>query len=106
MVPAPTIDSAGTQGNEPGSIEAPGGVVEVRGSNLETATVIDLLVGEDGVPVEDMDLWQSLTATYEEEGGVLVTNDGVEGSAPQSSGAVRVTTAGGSATYPVQYSAH
>ena len=85
VVPAPTIGSAGTQGCEPGTIEAPGGVVEVRGTNLETATVIDLLVGEDGAPVEDMELWQSLTATY---------------------GAVSVTTAGGSAAYPVQYSVH
>ena len=105
-VPAPTIDSAGTQGFEPGTIEAPGGVVEVSGSNLETATAIDLLVGEDGTPVEDMELWQSLSATYDEDGGVLTTNDGVEGSAPQGYGAVRVTTAGGSASYPVQYSVH
>ena len=105
-VPAPTIDAAGTQGFEPGTIEAPGGVVEVSGSNLETATAIDLLVGEDGTPVEDMELWQSISATYDEDGGVLTTNDGVEGSAPQGYGAVRVTTAGGSAAYPVQYSVH
>ena len=105
-VPAPTIDSAGTQGCEPGTIEAPGGVVEVRGSNLETATVIDLLVGEDGAPVEDMELWQSLTATYDAEGEVLATNGVIEDSAPQSFGMVRVTTTGGTATYPVQYSVH
>ena len=53
-----------------------------------------------------MELWQSLSATYDEDGGVLTTNDGVEGSAPQGYGAVRVTTAGGSASYPVQYSVH
>ena len=106
VVPAPTIDTAGTQGCEPGTIEAPGGVVEVRGSNLETATVIDLLVGEDGAPVEDMELWQSLTATYDAEGEVLATNGVIEDSAPQSFGMVRVTTAGGTAVYPVQYSVH
>ena len=106
VVPAPTIDSAGTQGFEPGTIEAPGGVVEVRGTNLDTATVIDLLVGEDGAPVEDMELWQSLTATYDAEGEVLATNGVIEDSAPQSFGMVRVTTAGGTATYPVQYSVH
>ena len=106
VVPAPTIDSAGTQGFEPGVIEAPGGVVEVSGSNLETETEIDLLVGEDGTPVEDMELWQSISATYDEDGGVLATNGVIEDSAPQSFGMVRVTTAGGSATYPVQYSVH
>ena len=106
VVPAPTITSAGTQGCEPGTIEAPGGVVEVRGSNLDTATVIDLLVGEDGAPVEDLELWQSLTATYDAEGEVLATNGVIEDSAPQSFGMVRVTTAGGTATYPVQYSVH
>ena len=105
-VPAPTITAAGTQGCEPGTIEAPGGVVEVRGTNLETATVIDLLVGEDGAPVEDMELWQSLTATYDAEGEVLATNGVIEDSAPQSFGMVRVTTAGGTAVYPVQYSVH
>jgi len=106
VVPAPTIDAAGTQGCEPGTIEAPGGVVEVTGSNLDTATSIDLLVGEDGAPVEDMELWQSLTATYDAEGGVLSTNGVIEDSAPQGFGAVRVTTVGGSATYPVQYTVH
>lgn len=106
VVPAPTIDSAGTQGFEPGTIEAPGGVVEVSGSNLETATSIDLLVGEDGTPVEDMELWQTISATYDDEGGTLTTNGVIEDSAPQGYGAVRVTTAGGSASYPVAYSAH
>ena len=106
VVPAPTIDGAGTQGCESGTIEAPGGVVEVTGSNLETATAIDLLVGEDGTPVEDMELWQSLAATYDAEGGVLTTNGVIEDSAPQNTGMVRVTTAGGSATYPVQYTVH
>ena len=105
-VPAPTITAAGTQGCEPGTIEALGGVVEVIGSNLGTATSIDLLVGEDGTPVEDMELWQTLDVTYDEEGGTLTTNDVIEDSAPQGYGAVRVTTAGGSASYPVQYSAH
>ena len=106
VVPAPTIDAAGTQGCEPGTVEAPGGVVEVTGSNLDTATSIDLLVGEDGTPVEDMELWQTLAATYDAEGGVLATNGVIEDSAPQGFGAVRVTTAGGSATYPVQYTVH
>jgi hypothetical protein len=106
VVPAPTIDAAGTQGCEPGTIEAPGGVVEVRGSNLETATAIDLLVGDDGAPVEDMELWQSLTATYDAESGVLTTNGVIEDSALRNAGLVRVTTAGGSATYPVLYTVH
>ena len=56
VVPAPTIDAAGTQGFELGTIEAPG--------------------------------------------GVLTTNDEVEGSAPQSFGAVRVTTAGAAQPTP------
>ena len=106
VVPAPTITAAGTQGFEPGNIEAPGGVVEVSGSNLETATAIDLLVGEDGTPVEDMELWKTLDATYDVEGGTLVTDEELDESAPLNYGAVRVTTAGGSASYPVQYSAH
>ena len=105
-VPAPTITAAGTQGFEPGTIEAPGGVVEVSGSNLETATAIELLVGEDGTPVEEMELWKTLSATYDAEGEVLATNGVIEDSAPQSFGMVRVTTAGGTATYPVQYSVH
>ena len=105
VVPAPTITAAGTQGCEPGTIEATGGVVEVRGTNLDTATVIDLLVGEDGAPVEDMELWKTLSATYD-EGGTLVTDEELDESAPLSYGAVRVTTSGGSAAYPVQYSAH
>ena len=106
VVPAPTIDAAGTQGCEPGTIEAPGGVVEVRGSNLETATAIDLFVGDDGAPVEDMELWQSLAATYDTESGVLTTNGVIEDSALRNAGLVRVTTAGGSATYPVLYTVH
>ena len=106
VVPAPTIDTAGTQGCESGTVEAPGGVVEVRGSNLETATAIDLLVGNDGAPVEDMELWQSLTATYDAESGILTTNDVIEASAPRDTGLIRVTTAGGSATYPVLYTVH
>ena len=106
VVPAPTIDAAVTQGFEPGNIEAPGGVVEVSGSNLETATAIELLVGEDGTPVEEMELWKTLSATYDAEGEVLATNGVIEDSAPQSFGMVRVTTAGGTAVYPVQYSVH
>ena len=106
VVPAPTIDSAGTQGCESGIIEAPGGVVEVRGTNLESAATIDLLVGNDGLPAEEMELWETVAATYDTENGVLVTSAEIIDTAPQSTGLVRVITANGSATYPVMYLVH
>ena len=104
--PVPTITSAGTRGCESGIIEAPGGVVEVRGTNLESAATIDLLVGNDGQPAEEMELWQTVAATYDPEGEVLVTNDEIIDGTSYSAGMVRVITANGSATYPVVYSAH
>ena len=74
------------------------GIIEQKQSSA-------LIYEEDGTPVEEMELWKTLSATYD-EGGTLVTDEELAESAPLSYGAVRVTTAGGSAAYPVQYSMH
>ena len=75
-------------------------------SSLSYQQIARQIANERNMPVEDMELWQSLTATYDAEGEVLATNGVIEDSAPQSFGMVRVTTAGGTAVYPVQYSVH
>ena len=53
-----------------------------------------------------MELWETVAATYDTGGEVLVTNDVIEGSALRNTGLIRVTTAGGSATYQVLYNIH
>jgi len=102
----PRIDGAATQGLEDGVVEAPGGVIDVTGENLETATSIGLYYGDDGAPIENMTHWKDLPATYQPESGILETDEGLDEEAPGFYGRVQVTTAGGSADYPVSYSVH
>ena len=93
---APTITGAATQGDEDGVVNVAGGTLEVVGENLETALTIDLL-NDQG------ELWHTVPAAYVE--GKLTASLDYD-SAPSATGSVRVTTAGGSATYPVEYGAH
>ena len=106
VVDPPTITGAASQGEEDGVIDAPGGAIDVRGTNLASATSISLYYGDDGAPIENMTHWIDLPATYNPESGILTTDEGPDEDAPDSWGRVRVTTAGGSASYPVQYSVH
>ena len=94
--PAPTITGAGTRGDDPGEVNVAGATLEVTGENLESATKIELLddTGE---------LWQTLNATYSD--GKLTA--GVDfGSQPSQYGSLRVTTSGGTATFPIRYASH
>ena len=102
----PTITGAASQGEEDGVIDAPGGVIDVTGTNLESATSIGLYYGDDGAPLENMTHWTDLPATYDPESGILSTTEGPDEDAPDFYGRVKVTTAGGSADYPVRYSGH
>ena len=65
----------------------------VEGANLDTATKVDLL---------DMngDMFTTADATYAD--GKLTT-EGISFAEPPADGSIRVTTAGGSATYEVMY---
>ena len=105
-VDPPRIDGAATQGQEDGVIEAPGGVIDVTGANLATATSVSLYYGDDGASIEDMTHWVDLPATYNPESDILTTDEGPAEDAPDSWGRVRVTTAGGSADYSVSYMVH
>ncbi|MCR5752948.1 MAG: hypothetical protein K6G91_13420 [Kiritimatiellae bacterium] len=94
--PAPTITGAGTRGDDPGEVNVAGATLDVTGEHLEGATAIELLndVGE---------VWQTLPATYAD--GKLTA--GLDfGEKPCDTGALRVTTAGGTATFPIRYAAH
>ena len=102
----PTISGAASQGQEDGVIDAPGGAIDVTGTNLESATSISLYYGDDGAPIENMTHWTDLPATYDPESGILSTTEGPDEDAPDFYGRVKVTTAGGSADYPVRYSGH
>lgn len=102
----PTITNAASQGEEDGVIDAPGGAIDVTGTNLESATSISLYYGDDGAPLENMTHWMDLPATYDTESGILSTAEGPDEDAPDFYGRVKVTTAGGSADYPVRYSGH
>ena len=102
----PTISGAASQGEEDGVIDAPGGAIDVTGTNLESATSISLYYGDDGAPLENMTHWMDLPATYDPESGILSTTEGPDEDAPDFYGRVKVTTAGGSADYPVSYSGH
>ena len=92
----PTITGAKTQGDEDDHVNVSGGTLDVTGENLETATAIDLL-NDSG------ELWQTVNATYAD--GKLTAELEFE-DRPSATGAVRVTTAGGSATHNVSYSSH
>ena len=102
----PTISGAASQGEEDGVIDAPGGAIDVTGTNLESATSISLYYGDDGAPIENMTHWMDLPATYDPESGILTTTEGPDEDAPDFYGRVKVTTAGGSADYSVRYSGH
>ena len=94
--PAPTITGAGTRGDDPGEVNVAGATLEVTGENLESATRIELL-DDTGA------LWQTLNATYSD--GKLTA--GVDfGSQPSQYGTLRVTTSGGTATFPIRYASH
>ena len=93
---APTITGAGTRGDDPGEVNVAGATLEVTGENLESATRIELL-DDTGA------LWQTLNATYSD--GKLTA--GVDfGSQPSQYGSLRVTTSGGTATFPIRYASH
>ena len=93
---APTITGAGTRGDDPGEVNVAGATLDVTGENLEGATQIELL-DDTGA------LWQTLNATYSD--GKLTA--GVDfGSQPSQYGTLRVTTSGGTATFPIRYAAH
>ena len=92
----PTITGAKTQGDEDDHVNVSGGTLEVTGENLETATAIELLNASG-------ELWQTVNATYAD--GKLTAELEFE-DRPSATGAVRVTTAGGSATHNVSYSSH
>ena len=93
--PQPTITRAGTRGDGDGFVNATG-TLDVVGENLETATEIQLLR-------DSGELWQRVPATYFE--GALTAELNLP-APPSATGAVRVVTIGGSATYNVRYENH
>ena len=106
VVDPPTISGANSAGQKDGVIETPGEAIEVTGDNLEMATSVSLYYGEDGASIEDMTHWIDLPAAYNPDSGLLITTTGPVEDAPDSFGRVKVTTAGGSADYPVSYMVH
>jgi len=94
--PEPTITSAHSEAAEDGHVNCGGEALIVEGENLDTATQVELLddVGE---------VFCTASATY--AGGKLTTED-ISVSDNPPNGTVRVTTAGGSATYEVVYDNH
>ena len=94
-VAAPDISSAKTRGESEGSVNVSGGVLEVSGTNLETATAVELWSSDA--------LWQTVPVTYTE--GKLVSGE-LDFENQPASGSVKVTTAGGTDTYAVTYCAH
>ena len=93
--PQPTITRAGMRGDGDGLVNATG-TLEVTGENIETATEIQLM--NDGG-----ELWQRVPTTYFEGDLVAELNFAAP---PSATGAVRVVTIGGSATYNVRYENH
>lgn len=96
---SPTITSAKTRGESEGSVNIAGGILDVVGQNLETATAVELW--SDGATPA---LWQTVPATYAD--GKLTTGELDYDEAPSDGGTVRVTTAGGTASYDITYCAH
>ena len=84
-----------TRGDGDGLVNATG-TLEVTGENIETATEIQLLR-------DSGELWQRVPATYFE--GALTAELNLP-APPSATGAVRVVTIGGSATYNVRYENH
>ena len=102
VVPEPTITGAKTRGESEGSVNIAGGILDVVGANLETATAVEL--HSDVQPTGEASLWQTLPATYAD--GKLTTGELDFDEKPSDGGFVRVETAGGSALYPITYCAH
>ena len=96
---APTITSVKTRWEREGSVNVAGGIIEVVGENLETATAVEFWI-EDDSPV----LWQTIPATYAD--GKLTTDELDFDEKPGDYGTVRVTTGGGTASYAITYCAH
>ena len=102
VVPEPTITGAKTRGESEGSVNIAGGILDVVGANLETATAVEL--HSDTQPTGEASLWQTMPATYAD--GKLTTGELDFDEKPSDGGFVRVATAGGSALYPITYCAH
>ena len=98
----PTITGAKTRGESEGSVNIAGGILDVEGTNLGTATAVEL--HSDVQPTGEASLWQTLPATYAD--GKLTTGELDFDEKPSDGGFVRVATAGGSALYPITYCAH
>ena len=79
-----------------------GGILDVVGANLETATAVEL--HSDVQPTGEASLWQTLPATYAD--GKLTTGELDFDDKPSDDGFVRVVTAGGSSLYQITYCAH
>ena len=99
IVAPPTITGAKTRGESEGSVNIAGGILDVVGQNLETATAVELW--SDGATPA---LWQTIPATYAD--GKLTTGELDYDQKPSDGGTVRVTTAGGTASYAITYCAH
>ena len=98
----PTITGAKTRGESEGSVNIAGGILDVEGTNLGTATAVEL--HSDVEPTGEASLWQTVPATYAD--GKLTTGELDFDDKPSDDGFVRVVTAGGSALYPITYCAH
>ena len=94
--PQPKITGAGTHGDGNGMVNVSGATLDVTGENLEGATAVELLDANG-------DVWQTVPATYAD--GKLTASVDFNGK-PSDTGAIRVTTAGGTATYNVVYAEH
>ena len=98
VFPRPTIISAHTVGDDDGQINMTGKLV-VMGSNLETVTEVVLTQGEQGMP------YATVPVTYNEEENCLMADINLP-EFDSREGKVHVTTAGGTATYDVEYLNH
>ena len=96
VIEPPTITSAHSENTEDNHVNCGGEDMIVEGENLDTATQIEMLDEEGNV-------FHTATATYAD--GKLTTGYIYLDSNPPE-GSVRVTTAGGSATYEVVYDHH
>ena len=96
VIEPPTITSAHSENTEDNHVNCGGEDMIVEGENLDTATQIEMLDEEGNV-------FHTVAATYAD--GKLTTGYIYLDSNP-SEGSVRVTTAGGSATYEVVYDHH
>ena len=96
VVDPPRITSAHSENTEDNHVNCGGEDMIVEGENLDTATQIEMLDEEGNV-------FHTATATYAD--GKLTTGYVYLDSNPPE-GSVRVTTAGGSATYEVVYDHH